>query len=371
MSGNHQGPLKGLKVVEMAGLGPGPMAAMLLADLGADVVRIERVGGDKDAKEQQFGDVVMRNRPSIKIDLKDPKGVAQVLDLVEDADALIEGFRPGVMERLGLGPEVCLARNARLIFGRMTGWGQEGPLARVAGHDINYIALAGVLGRIGRRGERPLPPLNLIGDYGGGALYLAFGIMCGLFERQISGKGQVIDAAMVDGAASLLSKQFGLFAAGLVNHEPGTNLLDGGAYFYDVYECADGKYIAVGAIEEKFHSELLRRLSIPADTLPGQHEQDKWPEVRKALQARFITKTRDEWCELLQYSDACATPVLSLEEASAHPHAIARSSFVQVDGVPQPSPAPRFQRTPAATPRSAQQSRESVESILARWRKRR
>lgn len=367
MRGRSSGPLAGLKVVELAGLGPGPLAAMLLADLGADVVRVERARY-QGADETSFDDVVLRNRPAVQVDLKHTEGVGQVLALIDHADALIEGFRPGVMERLGLGPDVCLARNPKLIYGRITGWGQAGPLAQTAGHDINYIALAGVLGRIGREAERPVPPLNLIGDYGGGALYLAFGIMCGLFEAQASGKGQVIDAAMVDGAASLLSKQFGLFAAGQVNAEKGTNLLDGGAYFYDTYECADGRYIALGSIEEKFHDELLRRLAIDPGQLPAQYDPKNWSVVREVLRAKFLTRTRDAWCELLQHSDACVTPVLSLGEAPDHPHAIARESFVTIDGVRQPAPAPRFSRTPAAPPRSARASAEPFEEILGRWK---
>ncbi|MGF7159291.1 alpha-methylacyl-CoA racemase [Rhodoligotrophos appendicifer] len=359
---HRHGPLAGLKIIELAGLGPGPMAAMLLADLGADIIRIDRPGATPPAAP----DPVMRGRPTLSLDLKTPAGRDALLDLVGDADALIEGFRPGVMERLGLGPDLCLARNPRLIFARMTGWGQTGPLAHTAGHDINYIALAGVLGRIGRPGERPVPPLNLVGDYGGGALYLAFGIMCALWEARGSGRGQVLDVAMVDGAASLMAKQFGLHAAGQLG-DRGTNLLDGGAYFYDTYECADGRYVAVGAIEPQFHAALLQVLDIPADTLPPQWDQKRWPEARTILARRILARTRDEWASLAEGTDACLTPVLDLAEAAAHPHARARQAFSCVAGSPQPSPAPRFSRTPGEVSATARPASTEIETVKARW----
>jgi alpha-methylacyl-CoA racemase len=362
------GPLAGFRIVEMAGIGPAPMCAMLLADLGATVLRIDRqqpsgLGLPGDARFN----IMNRSRHAIAVDLKQPEGVALVLRLVGAADALIEGFRPGVMERLGLGPEPCLARNPKLVYGRMTGWGQTGPLAEAAGHDLNYIALAGVLHSIGRAGQPPTPPLNLVGDFGGGALYLAFGLTCGLLEAQRSGKGQVVDAAMVDGAASLMTMFYALHAAGSFTAARGENALDSGAFFYDVYECADGKYVSVVPIEEKFLEEFLRRMEIDPAEMPPKMDRRRWPEAKAKLAARFKRKTRDEWCRLLEGSDACFAPVLSLAEAPSHPHNLARQSFVELDGIVQPSPAPRFSRTPAGRPTPPEVPGERGITSLAQW----
>jgi alpha-methylacyl-CoA racemase len=362
------GPLAGFRIVEMAGIGPAPMCAMLLADLGATVLRIDRqqpsgLGLPGDARFN----IMNRSRHAIAVDLKHPEGVALVLRLVGAADALIEGFRPGVMERLGLGPEPCLARNPKLVYGRMTGWGQTGPLAEAAGHDLNYIALAGVLHSIGRAGQPPTPPLNLVGDFGGGALYLAFGLTCGLLEAQRSGKGQVVDAAMVDGAASLMTMFYALHAAGSFTAARGENALDSGAFFYDVYECADGKYVSVAPIEDKFLEEFLRRMEIDPAEMPPKMDRRRWPEAKAKLAARFKRKTRDEWCRLLEGSDACFAPVLSLAEAPSHPHNLARQSFVELDGIVQPSPAPRFSRTPAGRPTPPEVPGERGITSLAQW----
>ncbi|HEV2547270.1 MAG TPA: CaiB/BaiF CoA-transferase family protein [Stellaceae bacterium] len=362
------GPLAGFKIIEMAGIGPAPMCAMLLADLGATVLRVDRQqpSGLGLPSHRRF-QILHRSRHAIAVDLKKREGVDLVLRLASTADALIEGFRPGVMERLGLGPEQCLARNPKLVFGRMTGWGQEGPLAQAAGHDLNYIALAGVLHSIGRAGEPPTPPLNLVGDFGGGALYLAFGLVCALLETQRSGKGQVVDAAMVDGAASLMSVFYALHAAGSFSLKRGENVLDSGAFFYDVYECADGKYISLASIEDKFLEEFLRRMEIDAKEMPAKMDKARWPEAKAKLARRFKSKTRDEWCRLLEGSDACFAPVLTLEEAPAHPHNAARGSFVEVDGIVQPAPAPRFSRTPAAKPTPPEEPGERGIQSLAQW----
>jgi alpha-methylacyl-CoA racemase len=345
------GPLQGFRIVEIAGIGPAPMCAMLLADLGATVLRVERMqaSGLGIDKPPRF-EIMNRSRRAVAIDLKKKDGVETVLRLVEGADAFIEGFRPGVTERLGIGPEACLARNKRLVYGRMTGWGQTGPLAQAAGHDLNYIALTGVLHAIGRAGQKPTPPLNLVGDFGGGALYLALGIACGLLEAQRSGKGQVVDAAMTDGAASLMTMFFGMRAAGQFTTERGTNILDSGAFFYEIYECADGKHVAIAPIEDKFLAELFRLIEIDPAGFPAKLDAAGWPAAKEKLDAVFKTKTRDEWCRLLEGSDACFAPVLSLDEAPDHPHNKARGTFVTVDGIVQPAPAPRFSRTPSATP---------------------
>ncbi len=348
------GPLAGLKVVEMAGIGPGPMCAMLLADLGATVLRIDRttpseLGIQRDARFN----LLLRSRKAIPLDLKQPDATAVALRLIEKADALVEGFRPGVMERLGLGPEVCLARNPRLIYGRMTGWGQDGPLAKAAGHDINYIALTGALHAIGRAGGPPTVPLNLIGDFGGGALYLAFGIMCGCYEAARSGKGQVVDAAMVDGIASLMTSVYGMLAEGRWNHARGSNITDSGAPFYDVYICGDGQYISLGPIEAKFYAELLRRLEIDPATMPEQLDRARWPESRARIATVLLTRPRDAWCARLEGTDVCFAPVLTIEQAPRHPHHIARGTYVTVDGVVQPGPAPRFSRTVAESAEAA------------------
>lgn len=362
------GPLTGYKIVEMAGIGPGPMCAMLLADLGATVLRVDRQqpSGLGLPSQTRFN-IMNRSRHAIAVDLKQPEGLALVLRLIGEADALIEGFRPGVMERLGLGPKVCLARNPKLVYGRMTGWGQEGPLAQAAGHDLNYIALAGVVHSIGRAGQPPTPPLNLVGDFGGGALYLAFGIACGLLEAQRSGKGQVVDAAMVDGAASLMTIFFALHAAGSFTMTRGDNVLDSGAFFYDVYECADGKYVSLASIEDKFLEEFLRRMEIDPKEMPAKMDKKRWPEAKAKLAARFKTKTREEWCRRLEGSDACFAPVLSLDEAPNHPHNLARGTFIEVDGIVQPAPAPRFSRTPAGRPTPPEAPGERGNASLTQW----
>lgn len=363
------GPLTGIRVVEMAGIGPGPMCAMLLADLGAEVIRVDRpVQIDLGVPRRgRVYDVLRRGRRSVAVDLKDPAGVETVLDLIAAADAVIEGFRPGVMERLGLGPDTCLERNPALVYGRMTGWGQDGPLASAAGHDLNYIALAGVLSAVGEVGGPPVPPLNLIGDYGGGALFLAFGVCAALLEARSSGQGQVVDTAMVDGAASLMSSVYGLFAAGDFRTDRGTNILDGGAHFYRTYRCSDGRYISIGSIEAKFHAELLERLEVDPADVGEQMDRDGWPLNRDRMAEIFATETRDRWCEILEGTDVCFAPVLDVGEAPEHPHNKARGTFVELEGVVQPAPAPRFSRTPGRIhgpiPEPGQHSRE----VLTDW----
>ena len=344
------GPLAGLKVVEMVGLGPAPFCAMLLADLGAEVLRIDRPGAGGALGLPPRFDIPARGRRSLALDLRHPAAAEAALALVARADALIEGYRPGVMERLGLGPEPCLARNPRLVYGRMTGWGQHGPLAAAAGHDINYIALAGALHPIGRDGEPPVPPLNYVGDYGGGAMLLAVGVLAALLEARASGRGQVVDAAMTDGAALLSAMFFGMRAAGAWQLQRGANLIDGGAPYYAAYACADGRHVAVGAIEPAFFAELLQRLGLDAATFGAQDDRSLWPAQRATLAATFLQRRRDEWCAALEGSDACFAPVLDWDEAPAHPHHAAREAFVEVGGVIQPAPAPRFSRTPAARP---------------------
>src|SRR5262245_21629335 len=314
---------------------------MMLSDMGAEVIRVDRLTGASSRPR----DVLARNRRSIAIDLKQKEGVDLVLRLCEKADALFEGFRPGVTERLGLGPETCMARNPKLVYGRMTGWGQDGPMAQAAGHDINYIGLAGALHAIGRNGEKPVPPLNLVGDFGGGGMLLAFGLVCGLLEAQRSGKGQVIDAAMVDGAAALMAMFFSFRATGGFTDKRGTNLLDGGAHFYDTYETKDGKHICLGSIEPQFYSELVQRAGLDKEKFAAQMDAKRWPEYKEELTRVFKSKTRDEWCALMEGTDVCFAPVLSVFEAPHHPHNKARGTFVEVDGVVQPAPAPRFSRT--------------------------
>lgn len=311
------GPLAGIKIIEIAGIGPGPFAAMMLADMGAEVLRVERPGGGTVAHfwPNPATDLLSRGRRCICIDLKHPDGVALVLDMVQRADALFEGFRPGVMERLGLGPTICLERNPRLVYGRMTGWGQDGPLAHAAGHDINYIALAGALEPIGRRGQPPTPPLNLVGDFGGGGLVLAFGMVCALLECKRSGRGQVVDASIVDGAAALMTVFHGVYQAGFPNTERGTSMLDSGSHFYEAYETADGKYVSIGSFEPQFYAELIRRLSLEGEDLPGQMDQASWPELKNRFAKIFKSKTRQEWCNLLEGTDVCFAPVLSVAEA--------------------------------------------------------
>jgi alpha-methylacyl-CoA racemase len=362
------GTLSGYKIVEFAGIGPAPMCAMLLADMGAEVLRIDRA---EDAAlgvalEPKYS-LLSRGRKSVAIDLKRPEGVAAAMKLIEKADALLEGFRPKVMERLGLGPDECLKRNPRLIYGRMTGWGQEGPLAHAAGHDINYIALSGVLASIGRKGEAPVPPLNLIGDFGGGGLYLALGVVAALLEAQKSGKGQVVDAAMVDGAASLLTAVYGMHASGMWSDNRGENMLDTGAHFYDVYETKDGEYVSIGSIEAKFYAELLRLSGLEGQEMPRQMNRKAWPDLKEKFAALFKTKTRAEWCKIMEGSDICFAPVLSMSEAPSHPHNQLRGTFVDVEGVLQPGPAPRFSRTPSKIQRPPAKPGEHTEEALREW----
>ena len=355
------GPLQGLRVIEMAGLGPAPFCAMLFADMGAEVVRIARPGTPHDPHN-----ILARGRGTLCIDLRAAGAARQVLDIVSNADVLIEGFRPGVMERLGLGPTECHARNPRLVYGRMTGWGQHGPLAKAAGHDINYIAITGALHAIGRSGEPPVPPLNYVGDFGGGAMLLAFGVLSALYESRHSGRGQVIDAAMTDGAALMSAMMYGFKSAGQWNNQRGENMLDGGAHFYDTYACADGKYVAVGAIEPQFYALLRECCGIADDpAFDAQMDAARWPLLTLRMADLFRTRTRDEWCMLLEGSDACFAPVLDWDEAPAHPHNVARGTFIDVAGVVQPAPAPRFSRTPPSVPGAV--SVEATDITLQRW----
>jgi alpha-methylacyl-CoA racemase len=360
------GPLEGVKVVEIAGIGPGPFASMMLADMGAEVIRIDRAararGGDPGSPPK---DPMSRGRRSVAVDLKSPEGIEAVLRIVESADALIEGFRPGVMERLGLGPDACLARNPRLVYGRMTGWGQEGPMAQAAGHDINYISLAGVLDHIGRRGERPLAPLNLVGDFGGGGMLMAFGVACALVETARSGEGQVVDCAMVDGAAVLMQMMYGMRAMGVWKDERGTNLLDSGAHFYDVYETKDGGHVSIGSIEPQFYAELLEKTGLAGEDLPNQMDQSQWVKLQERLSAIFKSKTRDEWCEIMEGSDVCFAPVLSMGEAPEHPHNVHRATFIDHGGAVQAAPAPRFSRTPPEVVRPAPHIAQDTDTVLA------
>ena len=366
------GPLEGVRVVELAGLGPAPFCAMVLADLGADVVRIDRVQ-DVDGPPHPSDEVLRRNRRSVAVDLKHPAGAATVLRLVEGADVLIEGFRPGVTERLGLGPDVCLARNPRLVYGRMTGWGQDGPMAHAAGHDIDYIALTGALAAIGRADQPPVPPLNLIGDFGGGAMFLALGVVAGLFEAARSGRGQVVDAAMVDGSALLMTMIYGMRALGEWEDRRGANLLDTGAPQYDVYETADGGHVAVGAVEQQFYERLVRLTGVASDgrgPVADRFDRAAWPAMKERLAAAFRTRTRDEWCAVFDGrgdGDACVAPVLSMAEAPEHPHLAARGTFVTVEGVVQPAPAPRFSRTPGRITRGPAVPGADTETALADW----
>ncbi|MBW1709381.1 MAG: CoA transferase [Deltaproteobacteria bacterium] len=360
------GPLNGVRIIEIAGIGPGPFCAMMLADMGADIIRVERMGqyaARTDVKYQ----VLNRGRRSVAMDLKKPEGVESVLKLIETADALFEGFRPGVMERLGLGPDVCLERNPRLVYGRMTGWGQEGPLSKAAGHDINYIATTGALGAIGRQGGNPVPPLNLVGDFGGGGMLLAFGIACALYETQKSGQGQVVDAAMVDGSAALMAMFYGLKAGGAWIDQLGKNFLDTGSHFYDTYETSDGKWVAVGSIEPQFYALLLKHTGIDDPGFQQQMDRTKWPKFKEKMTAVFKTKTRDEWCEIMEGTDVCFAPVLSMNEAMAYPHNVARNTFVEIDGVPQQAPAPRFSRTKPEIQGPPPTPGEHTESALRDW----
>jgi alpha-methylacyl-CoA racemase len=359
------GPLKGIKVIEMAGLGPAPFCAMLLADMGAEVICIDRKNtGGKSTRASEKLNILRRGRRSIALDLKNDAASAVVLKMIEGADILLEGFRPGVMERMGLGPEACHARNPALVYGRMTGWGQTGPLASAAGHDINYIALSGALHSIGA-GEQPVPPLNLVGDFGGGAMLLAFGVVCAALEARSSGKGQVVDAAMTDGAALLMSMIYGFKAAGTWNGVRGDNILDGGAHFYGTYRCADDKWIAIGAIEPQFYALLLEKCGIADVAFHPQRERTRWPELKARLAGVFLTKTRDEWCALMEGTDVCFAPVLDLDEAPRHPHNRARQTFLDIDEVVQPAPAPRFSRSAAQIASPPPAVGEHTERILA------
>jgi alpha-methylacyl-CoA racemase len=356
------GPLAGFRIVEFAGIGPGPFACMLLADMGAEGITLDRIGAGKNLKA-----VAVRGRKVIELDLKDKAAVAQVLDLLAGADALIEGFRPGVMERLGLGPDVVMARNPKLVYGRMTGWGQEGPMAPVAGHDINYISVAGALAHFGRAGQPPTPPINMVGDYGGGGMFLAFGVVCAVLEARGSGEGQVVDAAMVEGAAYLMGPMWGMLGMELMSEERGVNLLDTGSPYYDVYETADGEWVSIGSIEPQFYAELLDRTGVQHDDLPHQQDRTGWPVLRERLTEIFETKTRAEWTELLEGTDVCFAPVLPMSEARAHPHVVARRSIVEHDGMDQPAPAPRFSRTAAEIQGPAPLPGEHTGEVLAEW----
>ena len=357
-----QGPLSGLKVLEFAGLGPGPFCGMLLSDLGADVVRIDRKGGGRSSP----ADVTARGRRSVALDLKSPAAVETCLKLMEGADGLIEGFRPGVMERLGLGPDVALQRNPKLVYGRMTGWGQTGPYAKAAGHDMNYIAITGALAAIGTQ-DKPVPPLNLVGDFGGGALYLAFGLLAGVIHARRTGQGQVIDCAMSDGAASLMAMFYGFKAGGLWGEGRRANLLDGGAHFYDTYQCSDGKWISIGAIEPQFYLLLLEKTGITDPQFQHQMSREEWPELRDKLAAVIATKSQADWCALMDGTDVCFAPVLTMDEAPGHPHNAARQTFVEIAGVIQPAPAPRFSATPGAIQGPPPKIGGDNDAALADW----
>lgn len=361
------GPLEGLKIIEITGIGPGPFCGMMLSDMGAEVLRIDRAGSVDAASGRASGDYLARGRRSVGVDLKSALGVETVLRLVENADGLFEGFRPGVMERLGLGPDVCLARNPRLVYGRMTGFGQDGPLAKAAGHDINYISIAGVLAHIGRRGEPPTAPLNLVGDFGGGGMFLAFGMVCALFECTRSGEGQVVDAAMVDGSALLMTILHSASQSGFWSDERGTNLLDTGAHFYDTYETRDGRWISLGSIEPQFYAELLEKIGLAGEELPPQMEKESWEPMKKRLREIFKSKTRDEWCEIMEGSDVCFAPVLTMTEAPEHPHMAARNTFVEHEGAVQAAPAPRFSRTEATIQGKPPTPGQHTDEALAGW----
>jgi alpha-methylacyl-CoA racemase len=364
------GPLAGKRIIEIAGIGPGPFAAMLLSDLGSEVIRVERAGAVRGpTPDKPAGDVSLRGRRNVAIDLKHPDGVATLLDLVESADGLIEGFRPGVMERLGVGPDVCFERNPKLVFGRMTGWGQDGPYAQAAGHDINYISLAGALAHFGRAGEAPVPPLNMVGDFGGGGMFLALGVVAALLEAQTSGHGQVVDTAMVDGTAVLMTMFWSMKAAGIFDEQnPGTNLLDTGAHFYDVYECSDGRYISIGSIEPQFYAELMRLTGLEGDDqFARQMDATQWPELKVRIAELFKTKTCAEWCELMEMTDVCFAPVLTMSEAAKHPHNVERQTFIEFGGTLQPAPAPRFSRTASEVTQPPAHAGEHTRDVLADW----
>ncbi len=365
-----RGPLTGYKIIEIAGIGPGPFAAMMLSDMGAEVIRVERVQAVRDTQSSNANwDVMQRGRKNVAIDLKHADGVEALLQLVEKADAMIEGFRPGVMERLGVGPDVCLARNKKLVFGRMTGWGQDGPYANAAGHDINYIALAGALAHFGRAGEAPVPPLNMVGDFGGGGMLLAYGVVCALLEAQRSGAGQVVDAAMVDGSAILMSMFWGFKNIGLHDENArGTNMLDSGAHFYDVYKCSDGKYVSIGSIEPQFYAQLLQLTGLAEDAeFANQQDRTMWPKLKQRLTEVFATKTQAEWCKMMEGTDVCFAPVLTMSEAAKHPHNVARKTFIEIAGTTQPAPAPRFSRTVASLPTAPVGAGANTREVLQSW----
>ncbi len=362
------GPLEGVRIVELAGLGPAPFAGMMLADAGADIVRIDRYEkASYPPLSEPHVDLMNRGRRSVAVDLKNPAGVELILRLVEQSDGLMEGFRPGVAERLGLGPTVCLDRNPKLVFGRMTGWGQSGPMALRAGHDIDYIAIAGALDPIGRAGDRPVPPLNLVGDFGGGGMLLAFGMLAAIIHAQRTGRGQVVDAAMVDGAAALMAMTYTLRAAGMWNGPRGTNLLDTGAPFYEVYETSDGGFMGVGAIEPQFYAELIRLLGLEGEELPSQMDRQAWPQMKERFAAIFAARTRAQWEKVFEESDACVAPVLSMDEASLHPHNRWRETFTEVSGVVQPAPAPRFEATPGSIRRPPPNPGQHADEALTDW----
>ncbi len=362
------GPLSGFKVIEIAGIGPAPFGAMMLADLGAEILRVDRLGGSGFLSSSGGShDFLGRNKRSIAVDLKTPQGVETVLRLVDEADALIEGFRPGVAERLGIGPDVCLGRNPGLVYGRMTGWGQEGPWSSAVGHDLNYIALTGALHAIGEENQKPSIPLNLIGDFGGGGLFLAYGVLAALLEKGRSGKGQVVDAAMVDGATLLSASIHGAAQSGFWSEERGTNLLDGGAHFYQVYETKDGKWVSIGSIEPQFYAELLRRLELDNEDLPGQMDRATWPAMKTRFTEIFLAKTRDEWCQVMEGFEVCFAPVLKMAEAPEHPHNVERQTFVDFEGAKHPAPGPRFSRTPGTLRNVSPEKGAHTDEALQAW----
>ncbi|MRI33873.1 carnitine dehydratase [Endozoicomonas sp. OPT23] len=356
------GPLKGFKIIELAGIGPGPFCGMLLADMGAEVIVVERASASYTTP-----DVTRRNKKSIALNLKSKDGLETLLNLVEGADAIFEGYRPGVAERLGVGPEDCKKRNPKIVYGRMTGWGQDGPLSQAAGHDINYISLTGSLYATGRKNDKPVPPLNLVGDYGGGAMFLAVGILAGLLEAQNTGKGQVVDAAMTDGSALLMATFNSFHAMGIWNTQRGNNMLDGGAHFYDTYETQDGKYVSIGSIEPQFYSLLIEKANLDPAVFSDQHNMGKWDEFKEKLETIFKTKTQSEWCDIMEGSDVCFAPVLNFLEAPSHPHNVARQTYIDVEGMTQPAPAPRFSRTPSEVKHGSKQAGVDTEAVLSDW----
>lgn len=358
------GPLKGIKVIEMAGIGPGPFAGMLLADMGAEVISVER---RTDPHKRRLPDCSRRGKQSIALNLKSEEGINTLLQLVDKADVIFEGFRPGVMERLGIGPDVCLVRNPKLVYGRMTGWGQTGPLAKAAGHDINYIALTGALFAMGRKNENPVPPLNLVGDYGGGGMFLVMGILAAVIEAKTSGKGQVVDAAMTDGSAVLMAMFNSLHAMGMWSPKRGVNLLDSAAHFYDTYETKDGKYVSIGSIEPQFYALLMEKAALDTEIFGFQMNQKEWPSMKEKLAVIFKAKTRDEWCEIMEGTDVCFAPVLDFIEAQKHPHNVTRQTYIEVDGMMQPAPAPRFSRTKSEVKYGSRAAGENTEDVLKAW----